>query len=293
MADNAKLKLTLRNAEGDFLREKVDILLRNQALGGLKKATVTASKTIVVSGLSGPPHGIHRLEIDPPSYHALSRFVALGSGETALESVFPIDPRKVVKVIFPKYADLAEGARALLGRSDGVFGFKGKTGQVLYEAPDDLRRAGMLNILAKSGSTPVREGRNVLSYLREGKLCELRQDRFFAFVPKELREDVKNAVAAGLFTPESGSLHHLPGDFVGFTAAGSFKTRDRYGNLQLTFFMNGNDCVADIDIDDASGLEHIFQVLRNMLPGVDTHPYTIRDILLVHQRLDPGYRFKL
>jgi len=292
MADNAKLKLTLRNAEGDFLKEKVDILLRNLTFGGLKKATATVTKTVTVSGLSGPPHALYRMEIDPPSYLALSRFVNLAA-EDELTIIFPVEPKKVRQVIFPKFNDLDAGARVLLDKSGNVFSFEGKTGQGLYDALDDLRRAGMLNILKKSGATPVGAGKNVLDFLLDGELRELRQDRFFAVVPKRLREEVKNAVAADLFTKESGALHHLPGQFEGFEEAGSFKTRDRYGNLQLTFFMKGDECVADIDIDDASGLEHVFQVLRNMLPGNSTHPYAIRDILLVHQKLNPGYRFKM
>lgn len=294
MADNAKLTLRLVNAEGDFLKEKVDILLRNQTLSGLKKATVTVSKTVKVAGLSGPPRGLYRMEIDPPSYLTVNRFVSVRAGDnTALEIVFPIDPKKVTKVVFPKFTALPDGARALLERSGEVLSFKGKTGQELYGALDDLRCAGMLNILTKAGSTPAGDERTVLDFLKEGELRELRGDRFFAIVPKELREEVKNSVAAGLFSKESGALHHLPGQFSGFSDAGSFKTHDRYGNLQLTFFMKGNECVADIDIDDASGLEHVFQVINNMLPGNSTHPYTIRDILLVHQKLDPGYRFKL
>ena len=43
------------------------------------------------------------------------------------------------------------------------------------------------------------------------------------------------------------------------------------------------------DIDDAAGLEHLFQVLRNELTGRPTHPYDIHEILIKHQMLDPGY----
>ena len=70
-------------------------------------------------------------------------------------------------------------------------------------------------------------------------------------------------------------------------------TEYRAGNLQLTFFMNGNDCVADIDIDDANGFAHVFQVLRNKLSGEPTHPYNIHEILIASQGLDPGYTFRL
>ena len=55
--------------------------------------------------------------------------------------------------------------------------------------------------------------------------------------------------------------------------------------------MNCNDCVADIDIDDAAGLEHLFQVVRNAITGRPTHPFNIHEILVFHQKIDPGYRF--
>ncbi|MEJ7711277.1 MAG: hypothetical protein WKF84_15785 [Pyrinomonadaceae bacterium] len=55
--------------------------------------------------------------------------------------------------------------------------------------------------------------------------------------------------------------------------------------------MKGDECVADIDIDDAAGLRHIFQVVQNALPGNSTHPYAIHDILVAYQKLDPLYTF--
>jgi hypothetical protein len=73
-------------------------------------------------------------------------------------------------------------------------------------------------------------------------------------------------------------------------AAGSFKTGDLFGNLQVTLFQNDAQCRADIDIDDAAGLGHVFQVARNHLTGEPTHPYNIQQILIAHQHLDPGYR---
>jgi hypothetical protein len=121
-------------------------------------------------------------------------------------------------------------------------------------------------------------------------LNEIRGDRFFCDVPQELRSETKNSVAEGLFHKVSGSLHKPP---PGFVDAESFKTSDKYGNLQLTFFTNGEAFKADIDIDDAGGLEHVFQVLRNKLSGNPTHPYNIHEILVGHQHLDPGYTFVL
>jgi hypothetical protein len=48
-----------------------------------------------------------------------------------------------------------------------------------------------------------------------------------------------------------------------------------------------------MDIDDAQGFEHIFQVAHNGITHQPTHPYNIHEILVEFQELDPGYRFNL
>jgi hypothetical protein len=287
MASEVRLQLELLNVYGKFLGEKVDVILRHQILSEVKKASVNATTKVQITGLRGFPQGLYRIEVDPPSYQYISQFINMkASGITLLSLTFPIDPTKVIKVNFPTFLKLSSDLRTLLENSDKVFSFEGKAGKDLYDSLDDIRRAGLLNIGAKTGFTPLTNGRSVLSYIQ--KLTEIRGDRFFCVVPKELREETKNSVANGLFNQVDGSLHHPP---AGFSPAGSFKTPDHYGNLQLTFFMKGDDCVADVDIDDAGGLEHIFQVLRNKLSGQPTHPYNIHEILVAHQKLDPGYTF--
>lgn len=283
------LRLELLDVYGKFLGEKVDVILRHQVLSEIVKASVNVASKVDISGLRGFPQGLYRIEVDPPSYQYVSQFINMkASGITPLSITFPIDPGKVKKVNFPTFAKLAADLQTLLQNSDKVFSFEGKTGKQLYDALDDIRRAGLLNIAVKTGNSPLSNKRTVLSYIQ--KLSEIRGDRFFAVVPKELREETKNSVAEGLFDPVDGSLHHPP---PGFSPAGSYKTPDHYGNLQLTFFMNGDDCVADIDIDDAAGLEHVFQVLGNALSGKPTHPYNIHEILVWHQKLDPGYTFQV
>lgn len=287
MASNVKLELELKDVYGKFLREKVDVIFRHQVLSEVKKVSITATGARSIGGLRGAPQGLYRIEVDPPSYQYLSQFINMKpSGATSLSLTFPIDPGKVKSVNFPAYAKLSEELKLLLENSDKVLSFDGKKGKDLYDSLDDIRRAGLLNIAVKSANTPLSNGRTVLSYIQ--KLNEIRGDRFFCVVPKELREETKNSVAEDLFRSVSGSLHHPP---EGFSPAGSFKTPDHYGNLQLTFFMNGENCVADIDIDDAGGLEHVFQVLRNKLSGNPTHPYNIHEILVAHQQLDPLYTF--
>jgi len=282
-----KLQLELRNVSGKFLGEKVDIILRHQVLNEVKKASVNVTGKVEILGLRGFPEGRYRIDIDPPSYQYISQFLNMkASGTTSASFVFPIDPEKVKSVNFPAFTKLVDDLKTVLNNSDQVDSFPGKKGQELYDSLDDIRRAGLLNIAVKSGNTPLTNSRTVLSYIT--KLREIRGDRFFCAVPKDLRQEIKNSVAEGLFDPAPDILHNPP---PGFERAGSFKTPDKYGNLQVTFFTNGEDYVADLDIDDADGLEHIFQVLRNKLSGKPTHPYNIHEILIVHQKLDPGYSF--
>ncbi len=287
MPDNAKLQLELRDVYGKFLGEKVDIILRHQVLSEVKKASPNVTGKVEITGLQGAPQGRYQMEIDPPSYQYISQFVNMkASGITSRSITFPIDPGKVVKVNFQAFAKLTEDLRILLDKSDKVLSFEGKKGKDLYDALDDIRKAGMLNIATKTNATALSNGRTVLSYIDQ--LNEIRGDRFFCDVPKELRSETKNSAAEGLFRKVSGSLHTPP---PGFQPAESFKTSEKYGNLQLTFFSNGEKFKADIDIDDAGGLEHVFQVLRNKLSGKPTHPYNIHEVLVAHQHLDPGYTF--
>ena len=289
MASNVTLRLEVLDVYGKPISEKIDVMLRHRVLSQFKKKSASGSKKIEVPGLFGDPQGAYMLEVDSPAYQFVSDFITMkSSGITNLTRILPVDPSKVKKVNFSGFATLKEEALAVLNASENVLSFVGLKGKALYDALDNdpIRKAGMLNIFAKTAATGFGNGRNVLSYVQQ--LRELRGDRFFAVVSKELREDTKNSIDQGLFHEADQSLHHPP---PGFSPASSFKTSDRYGNLQLTFFVKGDEWVADIDIDDAGGLEHVFQVLRNKLSGRPTHPYNIHEILVQFQQLDPGYTF--
>lgn len=289
MASDPLLELNLVDVYGKPLNEKVDIILRHQVLSETVKFNRLINGQLQISGLRGAPQGRYRIEVDPPSYQYVSQFLNIGaSGVTPREIKFPVDAGKIISVKFPAYNKLSAELRTLLEKSKSVKGFEGLSGKKLYEALDSLdpRKAGLLNIAAKTENTYFANGKNVLTAIIE--LVELRGDRFFAIVPQELREDTKNSIANKLFREVNGMLHHPPN---GYDHAGSFKTKDRYGNLQLTFFAGTEDWKADIDIDDASGIEHIFQVIRNELPGQDTNPYNIHEILVGYQHIDPGYSF--
>jgi hypothetical protein len=310
MADNGKLKLELVDVYGKRLQERVDISLRHtRRAQSLFFKNQDASKLISISGLLTSVEGPYQISIDPPSYHHVTQFLSVRtSGVTEKQIVFPVDASKVTGVNFPKFAGLSKEMRTVLTNSSDVFGFEHKTGAELYDAVevDNVKLAGLLNIACKTTATVFADGANVLSLVKELRI--VRGDRFFAFVEMGLREQTLNSLSSGLFHKVSGSLHKLPPEFEdfkptdtglapaddsGFKPADSFKTDDHFGNLQLTFFRKGNEFVADIDIDDAAGIQHVFQVLRNHFTGEPTHPYNIHEILVAHQHLDPKYTFNL
>jgi hypothetical protein len=287
------LRLDFRDVYGKRLAEKVDISLRNMSLQHeVVVRGVTASKLVRVKELHTAPDAIYRIEVDPPSYRPVSAFgtAAEGSRPPILMLPFPVDPAKVTAVEFAAFGDLFRELQQALRKSDSVPLLVGKKGKALYEGLDDVRRAGLMNVAHKSAATMLAGGRTVFSYIQ--RFAEVQGDRIFVHVDGELFSALENTVAAGIMDPVSGALHELPAaipDFDDYQDVGSYKTEDTYGNLQVTLFRNGDDFIADIDIDDCNGLRHLFQVLRNHLTGEPTHPYDIHEILMRHQGLFPNY----
>lgn len=283
-----KLRLSLVDVLGNNIGGRANVRLRHQILSDLQVSNnLDASKKNIIGNLFGAPQGLYRIEIDPSVYLPTSRFVTIkASGNTDLTITCSIDPDKVKDIEFPAFSGLPAETQRLLENSDKVLSFEGKKGKELYDALDDLRKANMLNLTSKCAATPLSNGKTILPFIE--KITEIRGERFFAVVPKDLRQETKNSAVAGLFDPAPDTLHNPP---PGFTRAGSFKTPDKFGNLQLTYFLNGDDCMTDIDIDPASGLRHLFQVLEHKIEKIQTHPYAVRDILVEQQKIDPDYRF--
>jgi hypothetical protein len=281
----SSLKLRLVDVNGQLLKEPADVMVRRQSTSVTTKIRSAAGKTLTIVDLK---NDVYSVQVDPPSYRAAGVFVMVGSGNTDLTMTFPVDPSKVTHLIAPTFAKLAPFGRRLLSDTKNLLGFPNLSGKRLYDEIDDIRKAGFLNILAKCSATALTNGEMVSSYLL--RIIELRGDRFHAAVPQALREEIKNSAQAGLLFDVPEGMHHPPN---GFVHAGSWKTPDQYGNLQLTFFSNGDDWVADVDIDDAGGLAHVFQVLRNELTQTPTHPYNIHEILIKYQMLDPAYELEV
>jgi len=206
---------------------------------------------------------------------------------TDAEVVLPIRPDKVSRVSFPGHDALPEDLLRLLDASGHVTDFDGMSGMYLYDALDDACRANFLNVAAKLRAADFAPG-NVLTYFRE--LVELRDAHFFALVRRDFFEAAVNAAAAGDLREVSGALHLPPERLRNFEGAGSFKTHETYGGMQLTFFSDGENYLIDADLDDGMWLSHISQEHQGIFGAEAFHPYVLHEILVAEQQIDPGYR---
>jgi len=285
MARTGRLELEFVDVEGSPLTEPVQVELRHRVLNDRRRAEFPdASGPVAIVDLHTEPQGFYIFQASAPSYWPVSRFVTIpASGAKRERVVLPIRPDRA-QPVFPAYDDLDDRVKGVLDRSRDVRGHQGRSGRELYDALSDEAKAGLLNIAKKSLATEFTDGADLLPHVT---LLDVIGDRCFVAVPPALREQMPGLIDGDLFRSVNGALHEPP---AGFEPAGSFKTRDAFGNLQLTFFKSDTGWRAEVDIDDAAGLAHVFQVMRNHLTGDPTHPYNIHQILMAHQHLDPGYR---
>jgi hypothetical protein len=260
------------------------------------KSGLKGSVTIKVSKLKpGQDYGIQVFPLRHRPVGVVQR-APDGAAPANVHVFCPVHPLRVAKPAFPMYSELATELTAVLERSTleqdtgtpPALPARGATpGEVLYNGLNNEARAGLLNLFAKMRNT-VTGGLNMWSFVND--VYRVRGDRIFANVHVSFRDHVRTAATGGLFQKVSGSLHTPP---PGFVSADSFKhLAFSAGGLQLTFFASSAAPLSfrvDADIDDAGGLGHVFQVLRNFLTQGETHPYDIHEILQFHQLIDPGY----
>jgi hypothetical protein len=286
----SSLTLSFVDAYGEPLRDRVDVLVRSQQLNRtiIERKNLDGAQTLTIAGLG--PLEVCGVQVFPVRHRPVSRFVRAGSEPLAI--AFPVDPERVTRMVAPRYDALPPRAQTVLQGSALDHPPQGVKGSALYERLEDIPRAGFLNLVAKMNDTKLLDGSTVLDHV--ASLYRMRGDRVFANVARGLRDLVKTAVDAHRFTRVDGSLHDPP---EGYKLVDSYKTiPDKYGNLQVTFFASLAPPLAfkaDIDVDDAQGIEHVFQVLSHWITGEGTHPYDIHEILLAHQGLDPGYRLEV
>lgn len=268
--------------------------LQTSRLVGQKRG-VRGSRAVTFTKLRGGL--VYGVQVFPLRHRPVGvvQFAPDGDAPRVVDVFCPVVPGRFTAEC-PDYVELPAELRAVLERSlleqepsetDSGLAPGSTPGERLYHGLPTIAKAGLLNLFAKMRST-VSGGRTVWSFV--GDVYRVRGDRIFANVALDFRDHIKTATVAKEFAKADSSLHRPP---PGFEAADSFKhSQFHSGVLQLTYFAATAAPLrfrVDADIDDAGGIGHVFQVLRNFLTSGDTHPYDIHQILTFHQLIDPGY----
>lgn len=288
------LRVRLLDVYREPLDDTVDLTVSAHRTGRLAGSVMGRPGNRIVRVRDLVSADVYLVKVYPARHRAVAHFVQIGAGaRTDLEIVCPVDPRRVQSIASPPFEALPARARAILEASALEHPPRHASGAALYDSAElsAVQKAGLLNLLAKMGHTPLPDGSTVLDHVES--LYRVRGDRLFANVALALRDLVRTGVDAQLFKRVDGSLHKPD---PAFRLVDSYKTPEPYGNLQVTFFASIDPPLrftADIDIDDAQGIGHIFQVLEHTIAGTTTSPYDIHQILVHHQYLDPGYRLVL
>lgn len=254
--DGDELTVRLRGADHAPLVDRYDLDVVTVPQNTVIVQASDCVGVVVVEGIY--PAQTYRVTVYPLRHRPVSQFV-VGCREVTFHC--PVIPQRVTSVEWgspdPELVRIVDVCR--------------------LEALSPLERAGLLNIFAKltaAGLWPY-----VIA------VDGTRGDRIFATVDAELFTRLQTSAD---WDAVSGALHTPPD---GFTRLGSFKENTvETGVLQVTLFTNGADMRADIDIDDAGGLGHVFQVLDHWITNGHTHPYDIHQILTFSHGMNPGYR---
>jgi len=263
------------------------------------QATVLLNgQTNVSIQLQDCPLGVYRFQLSPTNYQVVQFFLTLPPGGTIERDkpvVFPVDPAQVIGIAAPPFGNLPGKLEdfltsAMIQAADGSIPPNQapiEVGEDLYNALPPKLKAALLNLFLKSMNTKLDDRTTCFDHLHV--LRELDQDRLFATCDAALLEEVMDSHQ---FNSVDFSLHK---NILGYTRFASYKTLDREGNLQLTFSRKGatgNDYLVDMDIDEAQGIAHAFEVIQNVFTG-KTNPYNVREILMATQGLRPLYTFEL
>jgi hypothetical protein len=279
----------LRDAAGAGITDRVEFKLYNQRSEALNQRFHIHMKgrRVLLRNVPAFPFGLAELFIKPERYRWKSVIVDVRPGiDTFVDETVLIDPARATPT-FPTFTDLRtvprwSGLLRLLKNS-------GIDSAARWDTLGPLRKAGLLNLYAKLQRETLAPPRPLFDFLdRVVRIEHFRQDRIFVLVAGELLPALRGHAS---FRGVSGALHDFEPPWKAVDPDGSFKTRDRAGNLQMTFAAQAGHAghFADVDIDDHAGVQHAADVLKHRIADRDTHPFDIHDILLYFQKCDPGY----
>ncbi len=285
------LHLQITDSFGKPVRNEITLEITRFCDAGEKssKNTIPANTTdINIKSLFDESCWSYRIGAGAASYSRTLRTLGeseINSGYSQVKML--ISPSKVSAAVFPVYEELPPRLRDILEKSPHVKAHDGLSGKNLYDNLGDNEKSVLLNIAAKAQATVFPDQSTVLDHLTT--LLSIGKQNINSTVSDELPKEADMGVKSNVFNSVTSLLHRAP---EGYKKIKSYKTSDRQGNLHITLSGNGTSYIADIDVDENHGFNHILEVLDDILPYQMTHPYKIGQILFAKQGIDIGYRLE-
>lgn len=296
MADinRADVEVNFKDVYGNTITDEVEIKIYNTQLQSLKNIYNVSFKgqPVTLVGVPAFPTGHAQMIITPNKYRFKQRFINVETGITnRVTEYFFVEPSKAKPhpIEFGDLGNKTYGANLLQILHDS------EIGEDEWNKLSKQNRATILNLCAKMSRETVKSGAKLTSFIQridQTWLDSQHRERIYALVKPGLLAALR-AYPEKYFSVDS-SMHKFPSDeWASVDPPDSFKTlKDAAGNIQLTFASKvetvGN--LADIDLDDHKGLQHVADVLKHKFSGKDTDPYDIHEILWFFQQLDAEYR---
>ncbi len=291
----SNVKVDFKDVYGNTITDRVVIKIYNTQLQSEKQSFIVnfqGAPVILPKKVAAFPTGLAQMVIQPERYRFKQRFINVEAGGiNKITEYFFVDPEKANPHPIT-FGDLP--GKSYAGELLRILGSSG-IDQGVWDSLDPRNRATILNLSAKMSRETVAGGRALITFVESLDRTWLdteHRERIYARVNADLLNALRGSPE--VYISVNGGMHHFPpnGNWKSVKPPDSFKTlRDSAGNIQLTFARNGaGEMLADIDIDDHKGLQHVADVLKHIFSGKETDPYDIHEILRLSQQLDAGYR---
>lgn len=289
--NRADVTVNLKDVHGQTITDEVEITFYNQKVQSLNLRFNVKFKgaPAVLPGVPAFPTGLAEVFIKPKRYRYKSIFLNVVGGEknSIHEDLF-VDPDKAR----PTLMDFDDLKSKLYGAELLRILEKSGIKKAKWDALDKRNRATVLNLSAKMFHDKLKNGDPLISNVEsivEKLLDKNHRERIYAITNTNLLGALRKFPEQ--FKSVSGSLHKFFDDWTAVSQQNSFKSRDNAGNIQFTFATNpAGGSLADIDLDDHTGIKHAADVLKHKITGANTNPYDLHQILIYFQGIDPGYR---
>ena len=276
----ADLLIDVRDVHGHTISDDVVVTARDLSSTPFFRYAISLAGRPVVLRLPDAPDSIAIVTVAPGAYDPCTVAVKLEPGRTAtLTATVTIQSSRAYADL-PRLEDINTAAR---WRDLSRILIDSGMSETKWRQISAKHRAGLLNIYSKLSRETV-AARPLAAFVRH--IMVIKPERIFAEVDPGLLELVRST--RDRYRVVSSALHGVDGWKM--VRHGSFKTNDEQGNLQVTFAYDAEGrLVADIDIDNHSGIRHAWDVLKHIVTRTETDPFDIHEILITTQNLDPGY----